>query len=85
MLRTRTRSIALLKLVGKPVEVAQPQCFGNKCHLTERRDVLKTAIERWRLSKEIECGHRFQARYSNHRRHRLRGVSSRDAQARAGA
>ena len=38
--------------------------------------MLKKAIERWRLSKEIEPGHRFQARYSNHRRHRQRGETS---------
>jgi hypothetical protein len=38
-----------------------------------RRDVLKRAIERWRLSKEIEPGHRFQTRYGQHRLRRLRG------------
>jgi Flp pilus assembly protein TadB len=38
--------------------------------------VIKKAIERWRLSKEIEPGHRFQTRYSNHRRHRQRGETS---------
>jgi len=35
--------------------------------------VLKKAIERWRLSKEIEPGHRFQARYGHHRLRRERG------------
>jgi Flp pilus assembly protein TadB len=38
--------------------------------------MIKKAIERWRLSKEIEPGHRFQTRYSNHRRHRQRGETS---------
>ena len=38
--------------------------------------MFKKAIERWRLSKEIEPGHRFQARYSDHRRHRLRDETS---------
>jgi hypothetical protein len=35
--------------------------------------VLKKAIERWRLSKEIEPGHRFRARYGEHRLRRQRG------------
>ncbi len=35
--------------------------------------MLKKAIERWRLSKEIEPGHRFQARYGQHRLRRQRG------------
>jgi hypothetical protein len=35
--------------------------------------VLKKAMERWRPSKEIEPGHRFQARYGRHRRRRQRG------------
>jgi hypothetical protein len=35
--------------------------------------VLKKAIERWRLSSEIEPGHRFQARYGEHRLRRQRG------------
>jgi hypothetical protein len=35
--------------------------------------VLKKAIERWRLSREIEPGHRFQARYGEHRLRRQRG------------
>jgi hypothetical protein len=35
--------------------------------------VLKKAMERWRLSKEIEPGHRFQARYGRHRLRRQRG------------
>ncbi len=35
--------------------------------------MLKNAIERWRLSKEIEPGHRFQARYGEHRLRRGRG------------
>ncbi len=38
--------------------------------------MIKKAIEGWRLSKEIEPGHRFQTRYSNHRRHRQRGETS---------
>ena len=35
--------------------------------------MLKKAMERWRLSKEIEPGHRFQARYGQHRLRRQRG------------
>jgi hypothetical protein len=35
--------------------------------------VLKKAIERWRISREIEAGHRFQARYGQHRLRRQRG------------
>ncbi len=35
--------------------------------------MLKKAIERWRLSREIEPGHRFQARYGEHRLRRQRG------------
>ena len=38
-------------------------------HPTASRDVLKPAIKSWRLFKEIEPSHRFQTRYSNHRRH----------------
>src|SRR5215212_9520508 len=38
---------------------------------------VKKAAERWRLSKEIEPGHRFQTRYSNRRRSRERGETSR--------
>ena len=38
---------------------------------------MKKAAERWRLSKEIEPGHRFQTRYSNRRRSRERGENSR--------
>jgi len=37
---------------------------------------VKEAAERWRLSKEIEPGHRFQTRYSD-RRSRERGETSR--------
>ncbi len=37
---------------------------------------MKKAIERWRLSKAIEVGHRFQARYHSHRRRRERGQTS---------
>jgi hypothetical protein len=37
---------------------------------------VKEAAERWRLSKEIEPGHRFQTRYSD-RRSRKRGETSR--------
>ncbi len=39
--------------------------------------MLKKVIERWRISKEIEPGHRFQTRYTNHRRQRQRGETSR--------
>jgi hypothetical protein len=35
--------------------------------------VFRKAIERWRLFKEIESGHRFQTRYHSHRRRRERG------------
>ena len=35
--------------------------------------MFKKAIERWLLFKEIEVGHRFQARYHNHRRRREQG------------
>jgi hypothetical protein len=35
--------------------------------------VLKKAVERWRISREIEAGHRFQARYGQHRLRRQRG------------
>jgi hypothetical protein len=35
------------------------------------------AIERWRLFKEFEPGHRFQSRYNNHRQRRERGETSR--------
>ena len=35
--------------------------------------MFKKAIERWRLFKEIEPGHRFQTRYHNHRRRREQG------------
>jgi Putative transmembrane protein (PGPGW) len=38
--------------------------------------VLKKVIERWRLSREIEPGHRFQARYGRHRLRRQRGETS---------
>ena len=38
-----------------------------------RQAVLKKSIERWRLSKEIEPGHRFQARYGQHLLRRQRG------------
>jgi hypothetical protein len=39
--------------------------------------VLRKAIGRWRLFKEIEPGHRFQTRYNNHRLRRERGKTSR--------
>ncbi len=39
--------------------------------------MFRKAIERWRLFKEIEVGHRFQTRYNNHRRRRERGETSR--------
>ncbi len=42
-----------------------------------RQAVLKKAIERWHLSKEIEPGHRFQARYGQHRLRRQRGETFR--------
>jgi hypothetical protein len=38
--------------------------------------MLKKAIERWRLSKAIEVGHRFQTRYHSHRRRREQGQTS---------
>jgi hypothetical protein len=38
--------------------------------------VFKKAIERWRLSKAIEVGYRFQARYHSHRRRREQGQTS---------
>jgi hypothetical protein len=40
------------------------------------RSLLKKAIGRWRLFKEIEPGHRFQTRYHNHRRRRDQGETS---------
>ncbi len=39
--------------------------------------MVKKAIERWRLFKEIEPGHRFQTRYHNHRRRREQGETPR--------
>jgi hypothetical protein len=39
-------------------------------------EVFTKAIGRWRLFKEIEPGHRFQARYHNHRRRREQGQTS---------
>jgi hypothetical protein len=39
--------------------------------------VFTKAIERWRLFKEFEPGHRFQTRYNNHRQRRERGETSR--------
>ena len=38
--------------------------------------VFRKAIGRWRLFKEIEPGHRFQARYHSHRRRREQGETS---------
>ena len=38
--------------------------------------VIRKAIGRWRLFKEFEPGHRFQARYHKHRRRRERGKMS---------
>ena len=38
--------------------------------------MLKKVIERWRHSREIEPGHRFQARYSQQRLRRQRGETS---------
>jgi hypothetical protein len=40
------------------------------------RRLFTKAIERWRLHKEIEPGHRFQTRYHNHRRRREQGETS---------
>jgi Flp pilus assembly protein TadB len=39
-------------------------------------EVLKRAIEKGRLSKAIEVGHRFQTRYHSHRRRREQGQTS---------
>jgi hypothetical protein len=36
----------------------------------------KTGWEQWRLFREFEAGHRFQTRYSNHRKRRERGEAS---------
>ena len=41
-----------------------------------RPDALMKAVARWRVSREIEPGHRFQARYSEHRLRRERGETS---------
>jgi Putative transmembrane protein (PGPGW) len=41
-----------------------------------RPDALMKAVARWRVSKEIEPGHRFQTRYSEHRLRRERGETS---------
>jgi hypothetical protein len=38
--------------------------------------MFEKAIERWRLFKEIEPGHRFQTRYHSHRRRREQGEIS---------
>jgi len=38
--------------------------------------VIRKAIGRWRLFKEIEPGHRFQTRYHKHRRRREQGKKS---------
>ena len=38
--------------------------------------MFKKAIDRWRISRAIEVGHRFQARYHSHRRRRERGQTS---------
>jgi hypothetical protein len=40
-------------------------------------DVLKKALGRWRLFKEIKPGHRYQTRYHNKRECRERGETSR--------
>ena len=37
----------------------------------------KSGWEQWRLFREFEPGHRFQTRYSNHRKRRERGEASR--------
>ena len=38
--------------------------------------MIKKAVERWRNSRAIEVGHRFQARYHSHRRRREQGQTS---------
>jgi Putative transmembrane protein (PGPGW) len=45
--------------------------------LGARGELFKKAIERWRLSRAIEVGHRFQTRYHSHRRRREQGQTSR--------
>ena len=50
--------------------------LGDKHRLETRWDVFKKAIERWRLFKEIEVGHRFQTRYNNHRHRREQDQTS---------
>lgn len=45
----------------------------HKDLLEARGEVLKKAIERWRLSRAIEVGYRFQTRYHSHRRLREQG------------
>jgi putative transmembrane protein PGPGW len=42
----------------------------------DRGAVLKKAIEKWRLSRAIEVGHRFQTRYHSYRRRREQGQTS---------
>jgi hypothetical protein len=51
--------------------------LGDERRLGARWDVFNKAIERWRLFRKIEVGHRFQTRYHNHRRRRERGETSR--------
>ena len=50
--------------------------LGDKRRVGARWDVLRKAREKWRLSKEIESGHRFQTRYHDHRRRRQQGETS---------
>jgi hypothetical protein len=40
------------------------------------RSAIGRAIGKWRLFREIEPGHRFQARYQSHRRRREQGQTS---------
>jgi hypothetical protein len=42
----------------------------------QMRSAIGRAIGKWRLFKEIESGHRFQARYHSHRRRRETGEAS---------
>ena len=38
---------------------------------------VRKGLEHWRVFREIEVGHRFQARYGNHRKRRERGEAGR--------
>ena len=48
----------------------------HKDLLGDRGEVVKKAIEKWRLSKAIKVGHRFQTRHHSHRRRREQGQTS---------